>query len=69
MIRRDLGAFLMRLNFLESTSSRPVGAIWVSRHFMRYAAVQLTGPYVMLGCYLPALWIVLRRPNVASEPL
>jgi hypothetical protein len=46
-----------------------VGAIWVSRHFMRYAAVQLTGPYVMLGCYLPALWIVLRRPNVESDPL
>jgi hypothetical protein len=36
---------------------------------MRYAAVQLTGPYVMLACYLPALWIVMRRPNVESEPL
>jgi hypothetical protein len=46
-----------------------VGAIWVSRHFMRYAAVQLSGPYVMLACYLPALWIVMRRPNVESEPL
>lgn len=46
-----------------------VGAIWVARHFMRYAAVQLTGPYVLLGCYLPALWIVLRRPNVESEPI
>ena len=46
-----------------------VGTIWVARHFMRYAAVQLTGPYVMLGCYLPALWIVLRRPNLASEPM
>jgi hypothetical protein len=46
-----------------------VGSIWVSRHFMRYAAVQLTGPYVMLGCYLPALWIVLRRPNLAAEPI
>jgi hypothetical protein len=44
-----------------------VGAIWASRHFMRYAAVQLTGPYVMLACYLPALYIVLRRPN-ASHP-
>jgi hypothetical protein len=42
-----------------------VGVIWVSRHFMRYAAVQLTRPYVMLACYLPALWIVLRRPNAA----
>jgi hypothetical protein len=40
-----------------------VGCIWAARHFMRYAAVQLTGPYVMLACYLPALWIVLRRPN------
>jgi hypothetical protein len=46
-----------------------VGAIWVSRHFMRYAAVQLSGPYVLLACYLPALWIVMRRPNVESEPL
>lgn len=46
-----------------------VGAIWVSRHFMRYAAVQLTGPYVMLACYLPALWIVMRRPNIESEPI
>lgn len=40
-----------------------VGCIWVARHFMRYAAVQLTGPYVMLACYIPALLIVLRRPN------
>jgi hypothetical protein len=54
---------------LFTAAGAVVGAIWVSRHFMRYAAVQLTGPYVMLGCYLPALWIVLRRPNVASEPL
>ena len=46
-----------------------VGSIWVARHFMRYAAVQLTGPYVMLACYLPALWIVLRRANVEAEPL
>jgi hypothetical protein len=46
-----------------------VGCIWAARHFMRYAAVQLTGPYVMLACYLPALWIVLRRPNSSLPDL
>lgn len=40
-----------------------VGVIWIARHFMQPSAVQLSGPYVMLGCYVPALWIVLRRPN------
>ena len=54
---------------LFTASGVVVGVIWVARHFMRYAAVQMTGPYVMVGCYLPALWIVLRRPNVASAPL
>jgi hypothetical protein len=54
---------------LFTAAGAVVGVIWVARHFMRYAAVQLTGPYVMLGCYLPALWIVLRRPNLASEPI
>ena len=54
---------------LFTTVGAVVAAIWVTRHFMRYAAVQLTGPYVMLACYLPALWIVMRRPNVESEPL
>ena len=45
-----------------------VGAIWVARQFMRHAAVALTGPDAMLGCYLPALWIVLRRPNEGDVP-
>jgi hypothetical protein len=54
---------------LFTAAGAVVGAIWVSRHFMRYAAVQLSGPYVMLACYLPALWIVMRRPNIESEPL
>ena len=54
---------------LFTVAGAVVGAIWVSRHFMRYAAVQLTGPYVMLACYLPALWIVMRRSNIESEPL
>ena len=26
----------------------------------------MAAPYVMLGCYLPALWIVMRRPNVGA---
>lgn len=45
-----------------------VGAIWIARHFMKPSAVQLSGPYVMLGCYVPALWIVLRRANVGEVP-
>ena len=45
-----------------------VGAIWIARHFMQPSAVQLSGPYVMLGTYLPALYIVLRRPNVGPIP-
>ena len=31
-------------------------------------AVQMSGPYVMLGCYVPALWIVLRRANIGEVP-
>jgi len=65
----QLPLFLVARNrreaMLYTLSGIVVGSIWVSRHFMRYAAVQLTGPYVMLACYLPALWIVLRRPNVS----
>lgn len=65
----QLPLFLVARNrreaLLYTLSGIVVGCIWVSRHFMRYAAVQLTGPYVMLACYLPALWIVLRRPNVS----
>ena len=45
-----------------------VGVIWIARHFMQPSAVQLSGPYVMLGCYLPALYIVLRRPNEGLLP-
>jgi hypothetical protein len=26
------------------------------------------GPYVMVGCYLPALYLILRRPNVGVIP-
>ena len=45
-----------------------VGVFWIVRHFMQPSAVQLSGPYVLLGCYLPALYIVLRRPNVGLVP-
>ena len=31
-------------------------------------AQMLTAPYVLVGCYLPALWIVMRRPNEGSVP-
>jgi hypothetical protein len=65
----QLPLFLVARNRREAVlytlSGIVVGCIWASRHFMRYAAVQLTGPYVMLACYLPALWIVLRRPNTS----
>jgi len=69
----QLPLFLVARNrreaLLYTLSGIVVGCIWVARHFMRYAAVQLTGPYVMLACYLPALWIVLRRPNVSYPPI
>jgi hypothetical protein len=45
-----------------------VGTIWTLRHFMRHAAVQLTPPYAILATYVPALWIVMRRPNEGSVP-
>jgi hypothetical protein len=65
----QLPLFLVARNrreaLLYTLSGIVVGSIWAARHFMRYAAVQLTGPYVMLACYIPALWIVLRRPNDA----
>jgi hypothetical protein len=66
----QLPLFLVARNrreaLLYTLSGAVVGGIWIARHFMRYAAVQMTGPYVMLACYLPALYIVLRRPNAPA---
>jgi hypothetical protein len=44
-------------------------AFWIPRHYLRAGIVELTAPYVLVGCYLPALWIVLRRPNEGRVPL
>jgi hypothetical protein len=44
-------------------------AFWFARHFARVGMVAAAEPYVMAGCYLPALYIVLRRdagPEVAT---
>jgi hypothetical protein len=45
-----------------------VAVIWVPRHYLQAGIVAMTAPYVLLGCYLPALWIVLRRPNEGQVP-
>ena len=50
-------------------SSCVVGGMWWYRHFLRPGAPNMAPPYVMLGCYLPALWIVLRRPNDGAVPI
>ena len=36
---------------------------WFVQESWQDGAVSFAAPYVMAGCYLPALWIVLRRPN------
>jgi hypothetical protein len=45
-----------------------VAMIWIPRHYLQAGIVALTAPYVLVGCYLPALWIVMRRPNEGSVP-
>ena len=42
--------------------------IWWMRFFPLNGAVNMSAPYVMVGCYLPALWIVLRQPNEGPVP-
>jgi hypothetical protein len=49
-------------------SSWICAGFWFVRHFARVGMVAAAEPYVMLGCYLPALWILLRRPNVGELP-
>lgn len=41
---------------------------WFVRESTKYGAVEFAAPYVLAGCYLPALWIVLRRPNEGPLP-
>jgi hypothetical protein len=45
-----------------------VAMIWIPRHYLQAGIVALTAPYVLVGCYLPALWIVMRRPNEGPVP-
>lgn len=41
---------------------------WFVRESTKFGAVPFAAPYVMAGCYLPALWIVLRHPNEGAIP-
>jgi hypothetical protein len=41
---------------------------WFVQESEKFGAVSFAAPYVLTGCYLPALWIVLRRPNSGSVP-
>ena len=36
---------------------------WFAQEADKFGAVSFAAPYVLAGCYLPALWIVLRQPN------
>jgi hypothetical protein len=41
---------------------------WYAREADRFGAVSFAAPYVLVGCYLPALWIVLRQRNEGAIP-
>jgi hypothetical protein len=41
---------------------------WFVQEADKYGAVSFAAPYVLAGCYLPALWIVLRQPNEGAVP-
>lgn len=41
---------------------------WFVHQSAEFGAVLAAAPYVMAGVYLPALWIVLRRPNEGPLP-
>lgn len=41
---------------------------WFVRESDKFGAVSFAAPYVLAGCYLPALWIVLRQPNQGHLP-
>ena len=42
---------------------------WFVQEAHKFGAVWFATPYVLAGCYLPALWIVLRQPNQGTIPL
>ena len=41
---------------------------WYVQEADKFGAVGFAAPYVLAGCYLPALWIVLRQPNQGEIP-
>ena len=41
---------------------------WFMQEADKFGAVSFAAPYVLAGCYLPALWIVLRQPNAGAIP-
>lgn len=45
-----------------------VGAVLLAPSVTHSVDVAMAAPYALLGCYLPALWIVMRRPNVGPAP-
>ena len=42
---------------------------WYVQEAYKYGAVSFAAPYVLAGCYLPALWIVLRQRNDGAIPV
>jgi uncharacterized protein (TIGR03382 family) len=42
--------------------------VWFVQESDKFGAVSFAAPYVLAGCYLPALWIVLRQPNQGVIP-
>ena len=43
--------------------------LWFVQDAHKFGAVWFAAPYVLAGCYLPALWIVLRQRNEGTIPL
>jgi hypothetical protein len=43
-------------------------AAWMQGILGPDSAGAFPGPYAMVGCYLPALYLILRRPNVGTIP-
>jgi hypothetical protein len=41
---------------------------WFVQEAHKFGAVWFAAPYVLAGCYLPALWIVLRQRNEGTIP-
>ena len=55
--------------FLLTVGSWVAAIFWYIQEADKFGAVGFAAPYVLAGCYLPALWIVLRQPNEGALPL